>query len=293
MPTRDEQRRPRRAGLWAVLLVALAVAVPVLALVVHEPGSRPSGTQRLTSSTPRTATPTPTPTATAAPVAKGRTRALFFGDSYFIGGGYTDESNSMARIASNRLGWVSEINGGGGTGFVQANPEYDLPNFLGQIEDGAFDVGRRSWVVIEGGNDDRFLDMAQVGKNARKVLRIAQRRFPGATVVLVGPLDTDGDYADTTPVHKVLRKAARKRGVAYRRLTGVAQGALRPDRPRLHAPVPPGPPHLREEADQGATEPRRLARRARARAPGPGPPPAPRPAAPRAARPRSGPGWPS
>ncbi len=220
MPTSDEQRRPRRAGLWAALLVALAVTVPVVALVVvNEPGPPSDGAQRLSSSTPSSATPTPAPepsaTASAAPVERGRTRALFFGDSYFIGGGYTDEASSMARIASNRLGWVSEINGGGGTGFVQDNPEYDLPNFLGQIDDGAFDVGRRRWVVIEGGNDDRFLDMAQVGKNARKVLRIAQRRFPGATVVLVGPLDTDGDYADTTPVHKTLRKAARKRGVAY------------------------------------------------------------------------------
>ena len=102
--------------------------------------------------------------------------------------------------------------------------EYGIPNFLGQIDNGAFDVGRRAWVVIEGGNDDRFLDQKQVGKNARKVLRIAQRRFPKATVVLVGPLDTDGDFSDTTPVNKTLRKAAKRRGVAYVDIRGWLKG---------------------------------------------------------------------
>lgn len=219
MVSPDRARR-RHPWLWAVLLVALVIAVPVVALYKAElspdatavPGQRPAGS---TPSSTSTSAPSPTPTTEAPPLEKGKTRALFFGDSYFIGGGYTDESNSMARLSSNRLGWASVIKGGGGTGFVQANPDYDLPNFLGQIDAGAFDVGRRSWVVIEGGNDDRFLDQKQVAKNARKVLRLAQRRFPSATVVLVGPLDTDGDYSDTTPVTKTLRKAARKRGVAF------------------------------------------------------------------------------
>jgi lysophospholipase L1-like esterase len=218
----DEQRRPRRAWPWVALVVALALVVPVVMSLDDEPGGAAADQQRLTSSEPTaptgaaTAPSTPASTSpSAAPVAKGKPRALFFGDSYFIGGGYTDESNSMARIASNRLGWVSEINGGGGTGFVQGNPEYGIPSFLGQIADGAFDVGRRDWVVIEGGNDDRFLDQKAVGKNVRKVLRIAQRRFPDATVVLVGPMDTDGDLADTTPVAKTMRKAARKRGVPF------------------------------------------------------------------------------
>ena len=225
MPTQDEHRRTRHLWVGAVVVVALAVAIPVIALFVHSPSPEAAASGGITYVTspvtpPPTPTPTPAPTpsvtASAAPArATGAVRALFFGDSYFIGGGYTTVENSMARLAGNRLGWRSVIHGGGGTGFVQANPEYDLPNFLGQIDNGAFDVGRRSWVVIEGGNDDRFLDQTLVSKNARKVLRIAHRRFPRAQVVLVGPLDTDGDYSDTTPVTKTLRKAARKRGVPF------------------------------------------------------------------------------
>jgi lysophospholipase L1-like esterase len=228
----DEHRRPVWA--WVAVIATLAVVVPLVALLLREPpAAAPDDDGRVLASSPRAATattqdaPSTTPTTpsttpsttplttTTRSAPRGPTRALFFGDSYFIGGGYTDESNSMARIASNRLGWASEINGGGGTGFVTGNPDYGIPNFLGQIADGAFDVGRRSWVVIEGGNDDRRQAMDDVNRNARKVLRKAQRRFPDATVVLVGPLDTDGDWSDTKPVVKALRKAAARRGVPF------------------------------------------------------------------------------
>ncbi len=234
MTSRDDQRRGRPVWAWVAVLVVLALAVPVVALVVRDepwgdsPDSDTRDYARPASGTP--ASPAPSEPESAAPTEdvapeedvapnrgseRGRVRALFFGDSYFLGGGYTGEENSMARLASNRLGWESEINGGGGTGFVTANPEYGLGNYLEQIEAGAFDVGPRWWVVIEGGNNDRGVPFADVARNARKVVRIAQRTFPNATVVLMGPLDTDGDYADTTPMVKLLRKVARKRGVAF------------------------------------------------------------------------------
>ena len=235
MATPDaHRRRPRRGWiLWAVPLTALAVAVPVAVSVAHEgspddhrghvasavsgptttgepaPSGTPSATPSGTSSTEPTE---PVPTTE---VQRGPTRALFFGDSYFIGGGYTDEHNSMARLASNRLGWSSEVNGGGGTGFVQTNYEYDLGNYLDQIDQGAFDVGPRRWVVIEGGNNDLTQPLDQVRANARKVVRIAQRTFPRAKVVMVGPLDTDSDHSELLPMIKALRKVAAKRQVPF------------------------------------------------------------------------------
>lgn len=254
MVTPDRPRRTRRVWALTAALVALAVATPVVVLLADEAAPRGvagDSTQLTGGATSPTPTSTPAPTdvaptptetasASAVPVLKGKPRALFFGDSYFIGGGYTDESNSMAKLAANRLGWVAEINGGGGTGFVQANPEYNLPNFLGQIDNGAFDVGKRRWVVIEGGNDDRFVDQKQVSKNARKVLRIAQRRFPNATVVLVGPLDTDGDFSDTTPVNKTLRKAAQRRDVPYLDIRGWLKGHYDLIGPDFTHPYPEG-----------------------------------------------------
>jgi lysophospholipase L1-like esterase len=121
----------------------------------------------------------------------------------------------MARIASNRLGWESEINGGGGTGFVATNWDYGIGNYLDQIAAGAFNVGTRRWVVIQGGNNDRGQSLSQISKNARKVVRIAQRTFPGAKVVLAGPMDNDSDHADVEPIVKSMRKVAKKRGVPF------------------------------------------------------------------------------
>lgn len=218
MTIRDAHRRTGSAWFWAVVLLVLAVAVPVAAVVLRdEPGlvSRDRAATMVVAPTADLAptaeqSASPDPRSAAAPV-----RALFFGDSYFIGGGYTDEDNSMARLASNRLGWVSEINGGGGTGFVQTNEEYDLGNYLDQIAAGAFDVGPRRWVVIQGGNNDLGQPLDDIRANARKVLRIAQRAFPDARVVLVGPLDTDNDHSDIAPIIKVLKQAARKRSVPY------------------------------------------------------------------------------
>jgi lysophospholipase L1-like esterase len=223
----DEQPRPRPVWPWIAALVALAVIAPLLALLLRE---EPTSGDGRDAGAPAVSTPSPTPATvpSAAPTtdpttdpaitrsaARGKTRALFFGDSYFIGGGYTDETNSMARLASNRLGWASEINGGGGTGFVQTNYEYDLGNYLDQIDAGAFDVGRRRWVVIEGGNNDLGVPLDEVRVNARKVVRVAQRTFPRAKVVLVGPLDTDADHSDLIPMIKLMRGVAARREIPF------------------------------------------------------------------------------
>jgi lysophospholipase L1-like esterase len=168
-------------------------------------------------------TPAPAPTASAsaaprAPVGDGQkgTRALFFGDSYFVGGGYTGADNSMAAIAANRLGWAREIRGGGGTGFVSGNPQYGIKSFLGQIRGGALDVGPVDWLVIEGGGNDRLDKPSLIKRKAVAVLRAAARRHPEARLVLVGTMDPTVDgFADTDGVIGALRRAAAAVGVPY------------------------------------------------------------------------------
>lgn len=228
-------RRSRRR--LAVLVAGVSLAV-VAALMVGE-GSGPdaqanpqTGQQDL--ATDRTSLRQVTAPASSAGAggaattrAKGKgARVLFFGDSYFIGHAEIGPSQTMAGRVGRTFGWRSAIKGGGGTGFVRANPEYDLPNFLGQINQGAFDVGSRRWVIIEGGSDDRYLITAAINKNARKVLRIAKKRFPGAKVVLMGPLDVDGNYSDDRPVNRALRKAAKTKGVPFINAMKWLQGRL-------------------------------------------------------------------
>jgi acyl-CoA thioesterase-1 len=146
----------------------------------------------------------------------GKPRALFFGDSYFVGGGCSpDAKQDMAYLAGTALGYRTTVRGAGGTGFVAANPDYDLPAYLAQIHDGALDLGNPAVVVIEGGSNDLGLPVGQIKQNATKVLHIARKKHPRALLVLVGPMDPYGGYDDTLPVRDALRAVARKLGVPF------------------------------------------------------------------------------
>jgi GDSL-like lipase/acylhydrolase family protein len=156
---------------------------------------------------------TPRPAATAE---RGHPRALFFGDSYFVGGGCSpDAKQDMAYLAGTELGYRPTVRGAGGTGFVAANPEYDLPPYLGQIHDGAFDLRNPQLVVVAGGSNDVGLPLDEVKKNAKKILRIARQRFPRALLVLVGPMDPYGGYADSIPIRDVLHVVAKQLDVPF------------------------------------------------------------------------------
>ena len=156
---------------------------------------------------------TPGPTASAE---RGQPRALFFGDSYFVGGGCSpDAKQGMANLAGTELGYRTTVRGAGGTGFVAANPDYDLPPYLEQIQDGALDLPNPKLVVIEGGSNDVGRPVGQVRKNARKILRIAAHKYPRALLVLVGPLDPYGGYDDSIPIRNALRGVARKLDVPF------------------------------------------------------------------------------
>ena len=152
-----------------------------------------------------------------APVAgRAHPRALFFGDSYFIGGGCSpDRTRDMAYLAGTSLGYRTTVRGGGGTGFVAANPEYDLPPYLAQIRDGALDVRNPSLVVIAGGSNDVGFPVATIRRNATRILHIARQKYPRAMLVLVGPMDPYGGYDDSIPIRDGLRAVAGNVGVPF------------------------------------------------------------------------------
>ena len=175
----------------------------------------PTPTARPTPSVPTPSVPTPSvPTPSAR--ASGRTTSLFFGDSYIIGGAYTGPENSMGAISARRLGWRYQIRGGGGTGFVSGNADYGIPSFLGQIKNGALDVGPVDWLVIEGGGNDKFDDPGLVTRRAVRTLKAAAKRHPEARLVLVGTMDPTVDsFSDTDAVIDALAAAAHRLGIPY------------------------------------------------------------------------------
>ena len=122
----------------------------------------------------------------------------------------------MGAIAARRLGWKYQIRGGGGTGFVAGNPDYDIPAYLGQIEDGALDVGPVDWLVIEGGGNDKSDDPALITRRAVQTLEAAAERHPEARLVLVGTMDPTVDsFTDTDGVIGALAAAAAQVGIPY------------------------------------------------------------------------------
>jgi lysophospholipase L1-like esterase len=208
-----------------VVRALAALSVAPLLLVLVGCGAGGTGSTQATpvsQATPTRATP-PAPSARATPPGRSvsgrtsaRTTSLFFGDSYIVGGGYTGPDNSMGAVAARRLGWTYQIRGGGGTGFVSGNADYGIPHFLGQIRDGALDVGPVDWLVIEGGGNDVDDDPGLVTRRAIRTLKAAAERHPDARLVLVGTMDPTVDsFTDTDAVIGALEAAARRVGVPY------------------------------------------------------------------------------
>ena len=166
----------------------------------------------------------------------------------------------MAYLAGTDLGYRTTVRGAGGTGFVAANPEYDIPPYLEQIRDGALDVRNPELVVIAGGSNDWGRPVGQVRKNARKILRIAAQKYPRALLVLVGPLDTYGGYDDSIPIRDALRGVARTAGRAVHRRHDLARRPPGVAVRRLRAPDVRRPGAARAAAREGAQEARRLIR---------------------------------
>jgi lysophospholipase L1-like esterase len=122
----------------------------------------------------------------------------------------------MAAIAARRLGWAYRIRGGGGTGFVSDNPDFGIPSFLGQIRQGALDVGPVDWLVVEGGGNDKDAAPGLITRRAVRTLRAAAKRHPEARLVLVGTMDpTIDSFTDTDGVIAALAAAAQQLGIPY------------------------------------------------------------------------------
>ena len=213
-----------RTGWTTAVLVALVVLALVPVAVYALTRDEDSSTRDVELASSEASSPSETSETSAASEgpeseerAVERDLALYFGDSYFVSDyNYTNKSNTMARLSGRRLGYAKIlVRGAGGTGFVQANDGYNIPPYLQQIKDGALSANDPDLLVIEGGSNDAAHPKWKIRRNAGLVLQQARSRHPGAMLVMVGPLDVDGNYSETTPVHRAVRKAARSKGVPY------------------------------------------------------------------------------
>ena len=137
--------------------------------------------------------------------------ALFFGDSYFVGGGCSPDAKlDMAWLAGERLGYRPVVRGGGGTGFVAGEPRVRHPAVPRARSGTAPSTpGTRGWWSSRAARTTSASRSTRSAENAKKVLSIARRTLPERDADPDGP---DGHprrvRPDSDPIRDALRGVA-------------------------------------------------------------------------------------
>ncbi|MEV7572240.1 SGNH/GDSL hydrolase family protein [Pseudarthrobacter sp. NPDC089323] len=198
---------------YAALAVLAVLAFGVAALALMNPGglggaaeplpasiqvatpaasAAPSSPEVPTTAATPTSTPTATPTAPPAGIElPAEPVVLILGDSYTAGDGADSPDQGWAYLVANALGYPTNIDGVGGTGFAwgggaqdELGGEYELrlqqiaatPSFVPNV------------LILQGGQNDAQLPNPEEVKAATTQTILAARRFwPGVQVVVLGP----------------------------------------------------------------------------------------------------------
>lgn len=198
------RRSSRVRGEYVGGALAAVVGLGVVAAIVH-------GT-----SEERPAAEVSPATADAAQHAARKGTVVFWGGSFFPGSEYYGRAYSMASVAGRALDYDRVVVAGApGTGLLTSDgngvPAYDRQLARGAIA-GVSDV---RLVVVEPGRGDATKDLPDLQTAAVRLVRQVEGALPGAEVVLLSPIDTDGDESDLAPLGVALTRAAAETGARY------------------------------------------------------------------------------
>jgi lysophospholipase L1-like esterase len=155
--------------------------------------------------------------------------ALFVGDSYTVGQGASSPELRWSTLVADAMGWQELNVADGGTGFVTRRPELDRLNYPEQLKSvprGSVDV-----VVIAGGQND-FKSLRKtagpVFVGVENTYALAERRFPDAEIVSVGPSTPWVVGLEARAMDSAVRAAAARTGATYISLLdpNIVQGKL-------------------------------------------------------------------
>lgn len=117
-------------------------------------------------------------------VANIRQTALLIGDSQ------SEPVDGWPREALTAMGYDVFFCGAGGTGFVAGN--YRTGNYIDALQHGDWRLpyGSPPLVVIQGGGNDAAIGASdqQIVDNADRLIAVLKKRYPGATLAMVGTL---------------------------------------------------------------------------------------------------------
>lgn len=150
---------------------------------------------------------------TAAAIARG-SDVLIVGDSYTTGRGSYDNAHGWAQDLVADRGWDATIDGVPGTGYVNTGVGGSARwTFLSRIEQhAALDP---ALVIVQGSQNDWLVDADTLQRTVERTLRTAEREWPDAVVVAVGPSAPRPRAATTTGISAAVGAGARAAGVPF------------------------------------------------------------------------------
>ena len=206
-------------------MVALAATGALLIGCTTAPPAQDAAPVCPATPAPATSLPPATPSATsgagAAAPAAGEfvlpppgSQVLVFGDSYTQSTGATCPQTGYAARLAATFGWVADVQGFGGTGFV-ARGVIDA-DYLARLS--ALTPTTPALVMVQGGLNDALAGATEEQEltAARAVLDLLARTYPDSQVVVLGPPQVQVvDAAVIAGINRALRRASIEHQVPY------------------------------------------------------------------------------
>lgn len=210
----------------ALFLLAVA-AFGIAGIALTNPRGPGEAVGPVTASYPMA---TPTATATPAPTAIAMTQqlkirlpaepvVLIVGDSYTAGVGADQPDQGWAHLVAGSLGYPTNIDGAGGTGFAwgggpQDNQSREYEVRLRKIaEDPRFVP---NVLILQGGQNDALItSLDEIQSATARAIEAARRFWPGVQVVVLGPSAPQPLAEELQGANSAVRAGAAAAGVPF------------------------------------------------------------------------------
>ncbi|WP_236557589.1 SGNH/GDSL hydrolase family protein [Arthrobacter sp. 9AX] len=187
---------------YAALFVLAVAAFGVAALALMGPRGPVEAVSARASTVAATPTATASPAATPIPTATAPAQqlkiqlpakpvVLILGDSYTAGDGAARPDQGWAYVVAGELGYPTNIEGLGGTGFAWGGGAQDELN--GEYETRLREIAADpafvpNVLILQGGqNDSAIASLEEVRAATAQTIEAARRFWPGVQVVVLGP----------------------------------------------------------------------------------------------------------
>ncbi len=148
-------------------------------------------------------------------------RLMVFGDSWTFGLKADPVTDGFAYLTAHNLGLQPEIEGVGGTGYLNPGPDNE-GTFSQRLAGLPADLAKPSLIIIQGGTNDVGHTTAEVEAAAARCYAQFQARFAGVPIVVVGTGTPDPRLNVFEPIDQGTREAAAAAGLNY--ISPLAEG---------------------------------------------------------------------